>query len=235
MASRLDRVVGVLHIGPMRRTRMSEERLYLSNSSGRRRAQTPGAALPSSHASTEPRWWTSSSHRPARHLAARVATAVGDRGGRLRGGPWLRRLVDPRLEGDRGVGHASRPRSRHGVHRPVHGPAHHVAPVRHRRPDQSRALRARAAADRQGAPRPTLASTGIADAAPTSAPRPSSSSSTTSAIEIGPNHAFYEVDSSEGYWNSGTPGLGYTIREKHGYFLRPRTTPFMDTCVPRWC
>src|SRR5213593_590274 len=34
----------------------------------------------------------------------------------------------------------------------------------------------------------------------------------------GPNEARYKVDSSEGHWNSGDPGLGYTIREKHGYF-----------------
>src|SRR3954454_11496440 len=32
------------------------------------------------------------------------------------------------------------------------------------------------------------------------------------------NEARYKVDSSEGHWNSGDPGLGYTIREKHRYF-----------------
>ena len=32
------------------------------------------------------------------------------------------------------------------------------------------------------------------------------------------NRAGYEVDSSEGHWNSGEPGLGYTVREKGGYF-----------------
>jgi glutamine synthetase len=32
------------------------------------------------------------------------------------------------------------------------------------------------------------------------------------------NEARYKVNSAEGHWNSGTPGLGYTIREKHGYF-----------------
>src|SRR5947199_9152519 len=37
----------------------------------------------------------------------------------------------------------------------------------------------------------------------------------------GPNESRYKVDSSEGHWNSGDPGLGYTIREKHGYFPRP--------------
>jgi len=33
-----------------------------------------------------------------------------------------------------------------------------------------------------------------------------------------PNEARYKVNSSEGHWNSGDPGLGYTIREKQGYF-----------------
>jgi len=38
------------------------------------------------------------------------------------------------------------------------------------------------------------------------------------AYELGPNTAGYTVDSAEGHWNSGKPGLGYTIREKQGYF-----------------
>jgi glutamine synthetase len=36
--------------------------------------------------------------------------------------------------------------------------------------------------------------------------------------DLAPNSSHYEVDSAEGHWNSGTAGLGYTIREKHGYF-----------------
>jgi glutamine synthetase len=36
--------------------------------------------------------------------------------------------------------------------------------------------------------------------------------------ELGPNRAHYCVDSPEGYWNSGRPGLGYTSRPKEGYF-----------------
>jgi glutamine synthetase len=32
------------------------------------------------------------------------------------------------------------------------------------------------------------------------------------------NTAHYAVDSAEGHWNSGKPGLGYTVREKEGYF-----------------
>src|SRR5919109_3669446 len=35
---------------------------------------------------------------------------------------------------------------------------------------------------------------------------------------LAPNEARYLVDSAEGHWNSGKPGLGYTVREKEGYF-----------------
>jgi glutamine synthetase len=38
------------------------------------------------------------------------------------------------------------------------------------------------------------------------------------SYELGPNRSHYSVDSSEGHWNSGKPGLGYTVREKEGYF-----------------
>ena len=38
------------------------------------------------------------------------------------------------------------------------------------------------------------------------------------SYELGPNRSHYSVDSAEGHWNSGKPGLGYTVREKEGYF-----------------
>jgi glutamine synthetase len=38
------------------------------------------------------------------------------------------------------------------------------------------------------------------------------------SFDLGVNATHYEVDSAEGHWNSGKPGLGYTIREKQGYF-----------------
>ncbi|HZB23663.1 MAG TPA: type I glutamate--ammonia ligase [Gaiellaceae bacterium] len=38
------------------------------------------------------------------------------------------------------------------------------------------------------------------------------------SYELGPNRAGYVVDSEEGHWNSGKAGLGYTVREKEGYF-----------------
>jgi glutamine synthetase len=46
------------------------------------------------------------------------------------------------------------------------------------------------------------------------------------AYEQREHRAFYEVDSSEGFWNSGTPqhaqpNLGYKLRQKEGYFPVP--------------
>jgi glutamine synthetase len=38
------------------------------------------------------------------------------------------------------------------------------------------------------------------------------------SYDIGINASHYAVDSAEGHWNSGKPGLGYTVREKEGYF-----------------
>jgi glutamine synthetase len=38
------------------------------------------------------------------------------------------------------------------------------------------------------------------------------------SYDLQPHTAHYAVDSSEGHWNSGKPGLGYTVREKEGYF-----------------
>jgi glutamine synthetase len=38
------------------------------------------------------------------------------------------------------------------------------------------------------------------------------------SYDLASNHSHYLVDSAEGHWNSGKPGLGYTMREKEGYF-----------------
>jgi glutamine synthetase len=35
---------------------------------------------------------------------------------------------------------------------------------------------------------------------------------------IADHQAHYAIDSAEGHWNSGEPGLGYTVRQKEGYF-----------------
>jgi glutamine synthetase len=38
------------------------------------------------------------------------------------------------------------------------------------------------------------------------------------SYELADNRAHYAFDSPEGHWNSGMPGLGYTVRPKEGYF-----------------
>jgi glutamine synthetase len=38
------------------------------------------------------------------------------------------------------------------------------------------------------------------------------------SYELSPHRAHFAVDSAEGHWNSSVPGLGYTVREKGGYF-----------------
>jgi glutamine synthetase len=40
----------------------------------------------------------------------------------------------------------------------------------------------------------------------------------TVSYELADHRCHYEVDSVEGHWNSGKPGLGYTVRPKEGYF-----------------
>ena len=58
--------------------------------------------------------------RPAGADAALLDPRARAERGRLRGRPRLRRLVDPRVPGDPGVGHAPDPRPRHRGDRPVH-------------------------------------------------------------------------------------------------------------------
>ena len=38
------------------------------------------------------------------------------------------------------------------------------------------------------------------------------------SYELADHRSHYAIDSAEGHWNSGEPGLGYTVREKEGYF-----------------
>ena len=38
------------------------------------------------------------------------------------------------------------------------------------------------------------------------------------SYEVADHQAHYAIDSAEGHWNSGEPGLGYTVRQKEGYF-----------------
>ena len=46
-----------------------------------------------------------------------------------------------------------------------------------------------------------------------------------------PNASFFEIDSSEAHWNTGSdemPNLGYKIRPKHGYFPLPPADKYQD-------
>ena len=140
------------------------------------------------------------------------------RRGRLRRGARLRRLVDPRLEGHPGVGHAPDAATRHGDARPVHRGEDAVARSARsstrspREPYETRpAPRSRARAEEY------LRETGIADTI-YFGPECEFFIFDYVSYDLGPNRAHYEVDSAEGHWNSGKPGLGYTIREKDGYF-----------------
>ncbi len=50
-------------------------------------------------------------------------------------------------------------------------------------------------------------------------------------FDSGRNHAFYEIDSIEGVWNTGRdegPNLGYKPRQKEGYFPVPPMDKFQD-------
>ncbi|MBI3922165.1 MAG: type I glutamate--ammonia ligase [Armatimonadetes bacterium] len=50
-------------------------------------------------------------------------------------------------------------------------------------------------------------------------------------FDSGPNFSYYEIDSTEGIWNSGkdeSPNLGYKIRHKEGYFPVPPMDSLQD-------
>ena len=65
---------------------------------------------------------------------------------------------------------------------------------------------------------------------PTSAPKPSSSSSTTCASIRTQHDGYYFIDAEEGRWNSGRAenNLGYRPRYKEGYFPVPPTDHYQD-------
>ncbi len=93
--------------------------------------------------------------RPARDVAARVPPRARVRRRRVRRRARLRRLVDPRLAGDPGLGHAAHAGRLERDPRPGDGGAHAVARLRDRRPGDARAVRegsARRRPSRRGAP-----------------------------------------------------------------------------------
>ena len=79
--------------------------------------------------------------RPARHLAARDAADRLVRRVRVRRGPRLRRLLDPRLAGHRGERHDPHARRVDGDPRSVHRGADALAPLRDRGAGDARAVR----------------------------------------------------------------------------------------------
>ena len=168
--------------------------------------------------------------RPARHHAALLDAGPRADRGRLRGGPRLRRLVDPRVPGDPGVGHDPHPDPNTAV----------IDPFRQHKTLNINCFVARPGHRRDLHPRPALRrqeGRGVPQRPPasptprTSGPRPSSSSSTTCGSRPEPNGSFYSVDSVEGAWNTGTdegPNLGYKPRYKEGYFPVPPMDHYQD-------
>ena len=151
-------------------------------------------------------------------LAAHDAADPGVRRVRVRRGPRLRRLVDPRLAGHLGVGHAADAGCRR---RAILDPFTEaptlslICEIADPITTSSRTRRiprgvAKKAED-------YLRSTGIADTA-YMGPECEFFVFDEVSYELGPNRSHYAVDSAEGHWNSGKPGLGYTMREKEGYF-----------------
>ena len=149
-------------------------------------------------------------------MAAHDAAAARARRGRVRGRARLRRLLDPRLAGDLRVGHAADARPDLGDLDPgTEAPTLSLIceisdPIT--REGYSRD-------PRQVAKRAEeyLRRTGIADICFVG-PECEFFVFDEVSYELGPNAAHYSVDSSEGFWNSGKPGLGYTSRPKEGYF-----------------
>ena len=109
------------------------------------------------------------------------------------------------------------PRSGDGDPRPVHRGADALADLRDRRPGHPRAATRRDPRRVARRAEDYLRETGIADTAYIG-PECEFFVLDEVCYDLGPNRSHYSVDSAEGHWNSGKPGLGYTIREKEGYF-----------------
>src|SRR6266545_4964633 len=145
--------------------------------------------------------------RPARHVAARLAADQRLRRVGVRGRARLRRLVHPRLAGDLRERHAADARRVERDPRPRDGGADPLTREPYAKDPRYVAQKAEA----------YLRGSGIADTA-YFGPECEFFVFDEVSYELGPNRSHYLVDSSEGHWNSGKPGLGYTVREKEGYF-----------------
>ena len=136
-------------------------------------------------------------HRPAGHLAAHLASRSTPSTRGVRGGPRVRRLLDPRLPGDLGVGHGPDAGPGHRGDRPVPRAEDDVDHLQRLRPDHPRAVLARPAlcgAEGRGLPARDRHRRHVLHGAR----RRSSSSSSTWPSTSRPNTAFYEVDSRAG-------------------------------------
>ena len=152
--------------------------------------------------------------RPVRKLAAHDASDRRVRHVGVQRGPRLRRLLDPRLAGDR----RERP------------PAHARPGKRSSTPSRPRRRsRSSARSPTRRPARPTDATRGASPGgrSPTCGdrhrrhgllrPRVRVLRLRRGLLRALPHRSHYAVDSAEGHWNS-VPGLGYTVREKGGYF-----------------
>ena len=170
--------------------------------------------------------------RPARPDAALLGAGARADRGRLRGGLRLRRLVDPGLPGDPGVGHAAGPRPQHRGDRPVP-----------RAQDAEPQLLRAGPGDRGVVlPRPPLhrqEGRGLPEVHRHRRhrllrPRGRVLHLQRRALRPGPDYGYYQSTRSRG---SGTrasdegPNLGYKPRYKEGYFPVPPDGPLPGSAL----
>ena len=151
-----------------------------------------------------------------------LTMAVGrDRRGQADRRLHVRRQLDRRLEGDQRKRHDPEARPRRGLCRPVQRDPDAGPVLQRRRTVDRRALRPRPALDRD--PRRGLSQGRPASATPSSsAPKPNSSCSTTSASRTATTPAAYRIDDIELPTNTGREyeggNLAHRPRAKGGYF-----------------
>ena len=100
-------------------------------------------------------------------------------------------------------------------------------------PLTKRALRQGPAADRPES-RGVPAETGIADTA-YFGPECEFFVLDSVSYELADHRSHYAVDSAEGHWNSGKPGLGYTVRDEGGLLPAGSARHAARPAHARWC
>ena len=147
-----------------------------------------------------------------------------------RRGPRLRRLVDPRLQGDQRVRHAADAGPDHGLHRSVHGPqdAGHDRDIKD---PVTKELYSRDPRDIAKKAEAYLKTTGIGDTA-YFGPEAEFFIFDDVRYGTGQQYSSYSVDSQRratGTRNRDEgPNLGYKIRQKEGYFPCPPNDTLQD-------